>query len=89
MKRYEPPTPRLAIGIAAVALAALTLTVSMVVPASLDVARDAPPPTAAAAEPYRTEMIVTTTRIEVVATRAPASVSKPVGLASSRRPQQV
>ena len=69
MKRYDFPTPRLAFGLAAVALAALTLGAALVVPASLEPARDAPPlvANAAADESYRTEVIVTPTRIDVIA----------------------
>jgi hypothetical protein len=103
MKRYQFPTPRLAFGIAAVALTALTLTVSLVVPANLEVAPDArsvvatsvatsvatPAATPAAIEPDRTEMVVTTSRIEVVATRRPTTAAAPAVVTTSGRRHQV
>lgn len=99
MKRYQFPTPRLAFGIAAVALTALTLTVSLVVPANLEVAPDArsvvatsvatPAATRAATESDRTEMVVTTSRIEVVATRTPTTAATPVVVTTSGRRHQV
>jgi hypothetical protein len=99
MKRYEFPTPRLAFGIAAVALTALTLTVSLVVPANLEVAPDArsivatpvatPAATRAATESDRTDMVVTTSRIEVVATRTPTTAATPAVVTASGRRHQV
>jgi len=91
MKRYEFPTPRLAFGLAAVALTALTLTVSLVIPANLDVAPD-PQSIAAtqvATEPYRSDMVVTTSRIEVVATRTPTTAATPAVVTASGRRHQV
>ena len=91
MKRYDFPTPRLAFGIAAVALTALTLTVSLVIPANLDVAPDAQSiaATQGATEPYRTDMVVTTSRIEVVATRTPTTAATPAVVTASGRRHQV
>jgi hypothetical protein len=95
MKRYDFPTPRLAFGIAAVALTALTLTLSLVVPAKLEVAPDArsvvatPAATQVAPEPYRTDMVVTTSRIEVVATRTPTTAATPAAVTASGRRHQV
>ena len=103
MKRYDFPTPRLAFGIAAVALTALTLTVSLVIPANLEVAPDArsivatpvatPAATRAApraaTESDRTDMVVTTSRIEVVATRTPTTAATPAVVTASGRRHQV
>ena len=36
MNRYEPSTPRVAFGIAAVAMTAITIGVAVVIPASMD-----------------------------------------------------
>jgi len=90
MKRYDFPTPRLAFGLAAVALAALTLGAAAV-PASLEPARDAPPlvANAAADESYRTEVIVTPTRIDVIAVRTSTTAAAPTRDAPPKRRQQV
>lgn len=71
MKRYDFPTPRLALGVAAVALAALTLGASLVVPANLEASPGVQSlvADAAADAQYRTEVIVTPTRIDVIAVR--------------------
>jgi len=89
MKRYDFPTPRLAFGAAAVALTALTLGVSLVAPANLGTARDAVPVTAAADEPYRTVVIVTPTRVDVIAVRTSTTASAPARDGRPNRRQHV
>ena len=91
MKRYDFPTPRLAFGLAAVALAALTLGAALAVPVSLEPARDAPPllANAAADGSYRTEVIVTPTRIDVIAVRTSTTAVAPTRDAPPKRRQQV
>jgi hypothetical protein len=91
MKRYDFPTPRLAFGLAAVGLTALTLATALVVPASLEPARDAAPlvANAAADESYRTEVIVTPTRIDVIAVRTSTTAAAPARDAPPKRRQQV
>ena len=91
MKRYDFPTPRLAFGLAAVALTALTLGTALVVPAALEPARDAPPlvANAAADDSYRTEVVVTPTRIDVIAVRTSTTAAAPARDAPPKRGQQV
>lgn len=91
MKRYDFPTPRLALGLAAVALTALTLGTALFVPAALEPARDAPPlvANAAADDSYRTEVVVTPTRIDVIAVRTSMTAAAPARSAPPKRGQQV
>jgi hypothetical protein len=68
MNRYEPGTPRTALGLAAIALTALTVGLLVVVPAKMDVSPDAL--TLArlkAATPI--EVAITPARIEVIGVR--------------------
>jgi hypothetical protein len=91
MKRYDFPTPRLAFGLAAVALTALTLATALVVPASLEPARAAPPlvANAAADDSYRTEVVVTPTRIDVIAVRTSTTAATPARHAPPKPGQPV
>lgn len=91
MKRYDFPTPRLALGVAAVALAALTLGASLVVPANLEASPGVQSLMADAAADalYRTEVIVTPTRIDVIAVRRSTTAAAPAHDARAKGKQQV
>lgn len=71
MKRYEPTMPKTALIVAALAMSALTLAVS-VAPARLDEGTHAA--TAAVTPPAATEVTIIPARIEVVATREPQTM---------------
>ena len=84
MNRYQPSTPRAAIGIAAVAMTVLTIGVAVVLPSEVQsVDRNAATSTAAnAAAPAPIDVAIVPARIDVIAERSP-SVAKgtvrPVG----------
>jgi hypothetical protein len=66
MNRYETSTPRAAFALAAVALTAMTLGLSVIVPATMDTSNSAAPATIIVSDaPTRVA------RIDVVAVRAP------------------
>ena len=74
MNRYEPSTPRAAFAIAAIALTAMTLGLSVIIPARLDTFNIVAPPTFVDADaPTRVE------RIDVIAIREPKVASVRVG----------
>ena len=66
--RYEPPVPRVALGIAGVAMTTITLAVSVILPAQMDSRRSEPRLLAATRAPGSVD-IATVTRIDVVAAR--------------------
>ena len=67
MRRYEPSTPRAAFALAAVALTAMTLGLSVIVPAQMDTAKKAAPTTVLVSDtPTRVA------RIDVIAVREPS-----------------
>ena len=68
MKRYEPKTPRTALGLAAIALTALTLGLLVVTPATLD-AGSPDALTLARAKAPPIEVVISPARIDVVGQR--------------------
>jgi hypothetical protein len=71
MSRFHPKPPRTAIGLAAIALSAVTLGLAVVAPAALDTrSEDGRVLTAARAMPH-VDAAVPRLRIEVVGLRAP------------------
>jgi hypothetical protein len=68
MKRYEPETPRTALGLAAIALTALTIGLLVVVPAKMD-AGGPDALTLARAKAPPIEVVISPARIEVVGQR--------------------
>ena len=73
MNRYEPSTPRAAFAFAAVALTALTLGLSVVVPAQMDTSKAAAPTMILVSEATRIA------RTDVIAVREPKVAAVPVG----------
>ena len=74
MTHYEPSIPRVALGIAAVAMTAITLGVSVVMPAKMD--PGGPEPRVLAASKVTTPAsatLATVTSVDVVAAREPGS----------------
>ncbi len=74
MQRYELATPRLALGTAAVALAATTLAVLVVIPATIDIDAYAQAP-----------MIATSTDAEAASIQGPQLAAAPCALPSEER----
>ena len=66
MKRYDTKIPRRALGVAAVAMTALTLGLAIVVPALAETAGD---DHLMAANVVRTEVAISPSHIEIVAVR--------------------
>ena len=66
--RYQPPVPRVALGIAGVVMTAITIAVSVILPAQMDSRRSEPRMLAATRAPASMD-IATVTRIDVVAAR--------------------
>jgi hypothetical protein len=79
---YEPPIPRVALGIVGVAMTVFTIAVSVILPAHMD-SGNREPRTLAATQPASVGL-VTVTRIEVVSAREPGSstVSMRIGEAA-------
>lgn len=69
MNRYEPGTPRTALGLAAIALTALTVGLLVVVPARMDVSPDALTMARIRAAHAPIEVAITPARIDVVGER--------------------
>ena len=67
MRDYEPQMPRISLGLAAVALSAVTFGLMVMLPASLDAALGdgAPPALAKSAAPKAIEVAITPSRIDV------------------------
>ena len=88
MNRYQSANPRAAAGIAALAMTALVIGISVVLPAKLD--RSAQPALAAtpAGETAATE-VATLPAIHVVATREPRIAVKYSGQPPSRHNQSI
>lgn len=72
MKRYENPTSRATFGIAAVAMTALTLCLSVVMPATLDTRT---PAASKANTPATIEADIVPARIDVLGVRDPKMIS--------------
>jgi hypothetical protein len=76
---YEPPIPRVALGIVGVAMTVITIAVSVILPAQMDSGRREPPTLAASkATPPASMGLVTVTRIDIVSVREPGSSTVPV-----------
>jgi len=74
MTHYEPSIPRVALGIAAVAMTAITLGVSVVMPAKMDSGGSEPRVLAALQVPAPASTSpATVTSVDVVAAREPGS----------------
>ena len=74
MNDYQPSTPRVALGIAAVAITVITIAVSVILPAQMDSGSREPRMLAASkvtAPAFKG--LATVTRIDVVAAREPGS----------------
>src|SRR2546429_6112711 len=77
--RYEPSTPRVALGIAGVAMTVITIAVSVILPAQVDSVSPEPRVlVASTATPPASRGLVTVTSITVVAAREPGSSTVPV-----------
>jgi hypothetical protein len=78
-KTYEPSSPRVALGIAGVAMTAITIAVSVILPAQMDSGSQEPRMLAPlkANAPASTRLVAVT-RVDVVALREPGSVTLPV-----------
>ena len=90
MNRYETSNPRAALSIAAVAMTAITLGLSVIVPAKVDYNRHELGALAAstAVAPASTEVDAAPLRIEVLGVRTPELVSVQARSALLKRKQQ-
>ena len=76
---YEPSSPRVALGIAGVAMTVITIAVSVILPAQMDsMGREPRVLVASTATPPASNGLVTGMRITVVAAREPSSSTVPV-----------
>jgi hypothetical protein len=76
---YEPSIPRVALGIAGVAMTAITIAVSVILPAQMDSGSREPRMLTASMATAPTSMgVATVTSIDVVAAREPRSSTVPV-----------
>ena len=76
---YEPSIPRVALGFAGVAMAVITIGVSVILPAQMDSgSREARMLAASKATPPASVGLATVTSVEVVVTREPGSSTVPV-----------
>src|SRR5258706_679885 len=76
---YKPSIPRVALGIAGVAMTVITIAVSVILPAQMDsMSREPRVLVASTATPPASNGLVTVTRITVVAAREPGSSTVPV-----------
>ena len=71
MSRFHPKTPRTAIGLAAIALSAMTLGLAVVAPAALDTRSEEDRVLTAAPASPQVDTAIPRLRIEVVGIRAP------------------
>jgi hypothetical protein len=71
MNRYQPSTPRVALGIAALALTSLTMALALIVPASMSplAPEMGAVRTARAPAPRPTEVVIIPARIDVIGVR--------------------
>lgn len=89
MNHYQTSTPRAAIGLAAVAMTALTIGVAAVLPSKVPSGgrNPATPAVANAATPAPIEVAITPARIDVIAERSPSVANgtvRPAGAAPVR-----
>jgi hypothetical protein len=71
MNSYQPSTPRAAFGLAAVAMAAISIGAMVVLPATLDSADVLPIASAKAGAPAPIEVAISPARIDVIVVRTP------------------
>ena len=76
--RYEPSIPRVALGIAGVAMTVITIAVSVILPAQVAVPPEPRVLVASTATPPASKGLVTVTSITVIAAREPGSSTVPV-----------
>jgi hypothetical protein len=88
MNAYQTSTPRAAFVIAALALTALTIGVSVVAPAKMDSGGQEVGPLAAPRTVTPTQVVINPARIEVVAAREPGFISVHVRNIPAKRKQQ-
>lgn len=90
MNRYEISTPRTraAFGMAAVAMTAITLGLSVVLPASLAPAEEVRPVAAVKAIPAEGDVVVRSMRIDVVGERERHTAFEPAREIPARRAQE-
>ncbi len=78
MNHYEPSTPRFAVGIAAVAMTAITIGVAVVMPAKMDLGgRELRVLAASKVTTPTSTSLAAVTSIDVVAAREPGSSTSP------------
>jgi hypothetical protein len=90
MNHYEPSTPRAALGVAAVAMTAITVALAVIGPAKMGTG-DRKLVTLAASKvvpPRPAEVVINPARINVVAVCGPRSELLQAGNAPSKRKQQ-
>jgi len=84
MKHYEPSIPRVALGIATVAMTVITIAVSLILPAQMDSgSRDLPTLAASKATAPTSMDPAPVTRVDVVAVREPRSSTVPVRIGAA------
>ena len=84
---YEPPIPRVACGLAGVAMTVITLAVAVILPAQMDSgSREAHRLAASRATAPASTGFATVTSIDVVATRQPGSSTVPVRIGEAASP---
>jgi hypothetical protein len=89
MNRFQSATPRVALGIAAVAMTVVTFCLLVVVPATIDSGGENVPTQAAAklVTPAATEVAIIPTRIDVLGVRKTEMASAPVSNVRPKRKQ--
>ena len=85
MIHYEPSVPRVALGIAAVAMTAITIAVSAILPAQMDSRREARMLAAPKASAPPSIGLATVTSINVVSARQSGSSTAPVRIGEAER----
>jgi len=85
MTHYEPSVPRVALGIAAVAMTAITIAVSAILPAQIDSRREPRMLAASKASAPASVGLATVTSINVVSARQSGSSTAPVRIGEAER----
>jgi hypothetical protein len=84
MKHYEPSIPRVALGIATVAITVITIALSLILPAQMgSSSRELPTLAASKATAPASTGLATVTRVDVVAVREPRSSTVPVRIGAA------
>ena len=85
MNQYEPSIPRVALGIATVAMTVITIAASVILPAQMDSGSREPRMLAASKATAPASIgLATVTSIEVVAKREPPSSTGPVRIGEAK-----